>query len=108
MSGKSHLVVPYTLDCNDMRFATPAWLCQRRMSSSRYLRDTFDVLYREGERSPQNDVGRDCTAVSPGVPAAASALERFLDHVQRHENVWICRRIDIARHWIAQHPPAGE
>jgi allantoinase len=104
--GKPHLVVPYTLDCNDMRFATMHGFATAQEFFA-HLRDTFDVLYREGERSPKMmSVGLHCRLA--GRPGRSIALERFLDHVQRHENVWICRRIDIARHWIAQYPPARE
>lgn len=103
VAGKDHLVVPYTLDCNDMRFATPASFATGDEFFS-YLRDAFDLLYREGERQPaMMSVGLHCRLA--GRPARAAALERFLDHVQRHEKVWVCRRVDIARHWIAHHPP---
>lgn len=102
VSGKPHLVVPYTLDTNDMRFAT-----QQGFNSGeqffQYLKDAFDVLYAEGERAPKMlSIGLHCRLA--GRPARAAALARFLDHVQKHERVWICRRVDIARHWIAQHP----
>ncbi len=102
VDGKAHLVVPYTLDCNDMRFATLAGFSTGGEFFD-YLRDAFDVLYREGERRPKMmSVGLHCRLA--GRPARTAALERFLDHVQRHEKVWICRRVDIARHWIANHP----
>jgi putative urate catabolism protein len=103
VGGKDHLVVPYTLDCNDMRFATPAGFATGDEFFS-YLRGAFDLLYREGEHAPKMmSVGLHCRLA--GRPARAAALERFLDHVQRHPLVWICRRVDIARHWIAHHPP---
>jgi peptidoglycan/xylan/chitin deacetylase (PgdA/CDA1 family) len=102
VGDKDHLVVPYTLDCNDMRFATPSGFSTGDEFFS-YLRDAFDVLYREGESAPKMmSVGLHCRLA--GRPARAAALERFLDHVQRHDRVWICRRVDIARHWIAHHP----
>ncbi len=102
VAGRDHLVVPYTLDCNDMRFATPAGFSTGDEFFS-YLRDAFDLLYREGEAAPKMmSVGLHCRLA--GRPARAAALERFLDHVQRHPQVWICRRVDIARHWIAHHP----
>jgi putative urate catabolism protein len=102
MNGKPHLVVPYTLDCNDMRFATPAGFSTGDEFFA-HLRDSFDVLYREGERTPKMmSVGLHCRLA--GRPGRSGALERFLDHVQRHDKVWICRRIDIARHWIKHHP----
>jgi putative urate catabolism protein len=102
VDGRDHLVVPYTLDCNDMRFATPAGFATGDDFFG-YLRDAFDRLYSEGERAPKMmSVGLHCRLA--GRPARAAALERFLDHVQGHERVWICRRADIARHWIAEHP----
>jgi putative urate catabolism protein len=103
VAGRDHLVVPYSLDCNDMRFATqPGFSTGDEFFAC--LRDAFDLLYREGETSPKlMSVGVHCRLA--GRPARAAALERFLDHVQRHEKVWICRRVDIARHWIAHHPP---
>ena len=101
---KSHLVVPYTLDVNDMRFATPQGFNSGEQFFQ-YLRDSFDVLYAEGEHTPKMmSVGLHCRLV--GRPGRFRALQRFLDHVQQHEQVWVCRRIDIARHWIARHPPA--
>ncbi|WP_109528928.1 MULTISPECIES: allantoinase PuuE [Nocardia] len=103
--GTDHLVVPYTLDTNDMRFASPAGFPSGEQFFA-HLRDAFDVLYREGtEGSPKMlSVGLHCRLV--GRPARVAALERFLDHVQTHERVWITRRIDIAEHWRATHPPA--
>jgi putative urate catabolism protein len=102
VAGRPHLVVPYTLDNNDMKFATPAgfatgdqWLA--------HVRDAFDVLYAEGAEQPRMmSVGLHMRLM--GRPGRAAALARFLDHVQRHDRVWICRRVDIARHWIAHHP----
>jgi len=100
---KPHLVVPYTLDANDMRFATAQGFNSGEQFFH-YLRDSFDVLYAEGARAPKMmSVGLHCRLV--GRPGRFRALQRFLDHVQQHEDVWICRRIDIARHWIARHPP---
>lgn len=100
-----HLVVPYTLDANDMRFAT----AQGFNTSDHfftYLRDSFDVLYAEGAESPKMmSIGMHCRLL--GRPGRLVALQRFLDHVQRHDRVWICRRVDIARHWMARHPFAG-
>jgi allantoinase len=101
--SKSHLVVPYTLDCNDMRFATAQGFNSGEQFYA-YLRDSFDVLYAEGEHSPKMmSVGLHCRLV--GRPGRVSALPRFHDYVQAQEQVWICRRIDIARHWIDRHPP---
>jgi putative urate catabolism protein len=101
-----HLVVPYTLDTNDMRFAAPQGFNSGTQFFD-YLRDAFDVLYREGDPDGLDaprmlSVGLHARII--GRPARVAALERFLDHVQRHERVWICRRIDIARHWLTLHP----
>lgn len=101
--GQQHLVVPYTLDTNDMRYCSPAGFATGEEFYA-HLRDAFDVLYREGtEGSPKMlSVGLHCRIA--GRPARTAALERFLDHVQCHENVWITRRIDIAEHWRTTHP----
>ncbi|MFE5476999.1 allantoinase PuuE [Nocardia sp. NPDC056541] len=101
--GQSHLVVPYTLDTNDMRFASPAGFANGEEFYA-HLRDAFDVLYREGaEDTPKMlSVGLHCRIA--GRPARTAALERFLDHVQSHDRVWITRRIDIAEHWRKVHP----
>jgi len=101
---KSHLVVPYTLDVNDMRFATAQGFNSGEQFFQ-YLKDSFDVLYAEGEHTPKMmSVGLHCRLV--GRPGRFRALQRFLDYVQEQKRVWICRRIDIAQHWIARHPPA--
>ena len=104
-----HLVVPYTLDSNDMRFAT----LQGFNSGTQffdYLRDAFDTLYREGDAAGLDapkmlSVGLHARLV--GRPGRMASLERFLDYVLEHEHVWVCRRIDIARHWISTHPPGS-
>ncbi len=97
-----HLVVPYTLDCNDMRFATKQGFNSGEQFLA-YLKDAFDVLYAEGaERPKMMSVGLHCRLV--GRPGRFAALQRFLDHVERRDRVWVCRRVDIARHWIARHP----
>ena len=104
--GKSvpHLVVPYTLDANDMRFATPQGFNTADHFFD-YLRDSFDVLYREGKDSPRMmSIGMHCRLL--GRPGRFRALQKFLDHVERHDRVWVCRRIDIARHWRKTYPPA--
>ncbi len=103
VAGKDHLIVPYTLDVNDMRFATAQGFNSGDQFFA-YLRDSFDVLYAEGTLTPKMmSVGLHCRLA--GKPGRIAALQRFLDHVQRHDKVWICRRIDIARHWRAVHPP---
>ncbi len=101
------LVVPYTLDTNDMRFAAMQGFNSGTQFFD-YLKDAFDVLYREGDPAGLDQpkmlsVGLHCRIV--GRPARAAALARFLDYVQGHDKVWIARRIDIAEHWHANHPP---
>jgi allantoinase len=105
VDGTSHLVVPYTLDTNDMRFATAGGFSSGDEFFT-HLRDAFDVLYAEGAAgSPKMlSIGLHCRLV--GRPARTAALERFLDHVQSHDKVWIARRVDIARHWIEHFPPS--
>jgi len=101
--GGPHLVVPYTLDSNDMRFATSQGFNSGEQFFA-YLRDAFDVLYREGATQPRMlSVGLHCRLA--GRPGRAAALGRFLDHVRGHEAVWVCRRVDIARHWHRHHAP---
>ena len=100
--GDPHLIVPYTLDNNDMRFATTQGFNSGDQFFS-YLKDAFDVLYREGEVAPRMmSIGLHCRLT--GRPGRAAALERFLDYVMNHQAVWVCRRIDIARHWQQHHP----
>ena len=97
-----HLVVPYTLDCNDMRFGLPQGFSQGEDFFT-YLRDAFDVHYAEGAQQPSMmSVGMHCRLL--GRPGRLRALQRFLDHVEKHDRVWVSRRIDIARHWKATHP----
>ena len=97
-----HLVVPYTLDSNDMRFALPQGFAQAE-DFYIYLRDSFDALYAEGEEQPKMlSIGMHARLL--GRPGRIRALQRFLDHVQRHDRVWIARRIDIAHHWRTEHP----
>lgn len=103
---KPHLIVPYALDTNDMRFATaPGFPSGYEFFS--YLRDAFDVLYAEGDPrgldSPKMlSIGLHCRIA--GRPGRLAGLARFLDHVRSHEDVWIAQRVEIARHWIATHP----
>jgi putative urate catabolism protein len=100
------LVVPYTLDTNDMRFSLPQGFAQAE-DFFIYLRDSFDALYAEGDPNGENapkmmSIGMHCRLL--GRPGRLVALQRFLDHVAKHDKVWVCRRIDIARHWQATHP----
>jgi putative urate catabolism protein len=100
-----HLVVPYSLDTNDMRFSLPQGFAQAE-DFFIYLRDSFDALYAEGEHAPKMmSVGMHCRLL--GRPGRIVALQKFLDHVQAHDRVWVCRRIDIARHWKQTHPYQG-
>ena len=97
-----HLVVPYTLDCNDMRFALPQGFAQGDDFFT-YLRDAFDVHYAEGDERPSMmSIGMHCRLL--GRPGRLRGLQRFLDHVAQHDRVWVARRIEIARHWKATHP----
>ncbi len=101
-----HLVVPYTLDANDMRFATPQGFNSGDQFYA-YLKDSFDTLYAEGRAGAPKmlSVGLHCRLV--GRPGRAAALARFLDYVRNHDRVWVATRLDIARHWVRTHPPAG-
>jgi putative urate catabolism protein len=102
---RPHLVIPYTLDNNDMRFATAQGFNSGDQFFT-YLRDAFDLLYAEGETAPKMmSVGLHCRLV--GRPGRAAALARFLDYVQQHDRVWLCRRVDIAQHWHQVHPVKG-
>jgi allantoinase len=101
-----HLVVPYTLDTNDMRFATAQGFNSGTQFFD-YLRAAFDTLYAEGDPNGLDapkmlSVGLHCRLI--GRPGRIAALEQFLDYVQQHRHVWVCRRVDIARHWMAVHP----
>jgi putative urate catabolism protein len=96
------LVVPYTLDCNDMRFAMPQGFSHGN-EFFEYLRDAFDVHYAQGAEHPQMmSIGLHCRLI--GRPGRFRALQRFLDHIEGHDQVWVTRRIDIARHWKEVHP----
>ncbi|MDT7521116.1 allantoinase PuuE [Rhodoferax sp. TBRC 17198] len=103
------LIVPYTLDCNDMRFALPQGYSYAD-PFFQYMKDTFNALYAEGDPDGLNapkmmSIGMHCRLL--GRPGRITALQRFLDHITQHENVWVARRIDIARHWKATHPYQG-
>lgn len=102
VEGKRQLIVPYTLDANDMRFASAQGFNSGDQFFA-YLKDSFDVLYEEGAAGAPKmlSVGLHCRLV--GRPGRAAALARFLDHVRSHEKVWVCRRLDIARHWHEHH-----
>ena len=105
VSGKGHLVIPYTMDNNDMKFGGIQGF-NTGEDFYTYLRDAFDVLYAEGATAPKMmSVGLHMRLA--GRPGRAAGLARFLDHVIKHEGVWICRRVDIARHWMATHPYRG-
>jgi chitin deacetylase len=100
-----HLIVPYTLDANDMRFATAQGFNAGDQFFA-YLRDSFDVLYAEGATSPKMmSVGLHCRLA--GRPGRAAALARFLDYAREHDKVWFATRLALAEHWIATHPPPG-
>ena len=98
-----HLIIPYTLDTNDMRFATSqGFNCGEQFYG--YLRDAFDVLYAEGKDQPRLlNIGLHCRLA--GRPGRFAALQRFLDYVQGHDRIWLCRREDLARYWHANFRP---
>ena len=99
-----HLVIPYTLDTNDMRFAQVQGFNNGEVFFQ-YLKDSFDLLYEEGATAPKMlSIGMHCRLL--GRPGRAAALKRFLDYVQQHDQVWYARRIDIANHWHQNHKPA--
>lgn len=101
--AKAQLIIPYTLDANDMRFATPQGFNTGDQFFT-YLKDSFDTLYQEGRngRPSMMNIGLHCRLV--GRPGRAAALRRFVDYVKSHDKVWLARRIDIARHWKEKHP----
>ena len=102
---RDHLIVPYTLDTNDMRFASPGGFNYGDPFFN-YLRDAFDVLYEEGAEAPKMlSIGLHCRLI--GRPGRFRALQRFLDHLEAHDRVWVARRVDIARHWHEHHAPTG-
>ena len=100
------LIVPYTLDCNDMRFALPQGYSHAD-PFYQYLKDPFDALYAEGDPAGDNapkmmSIGMHCRLL--GRPGRITALQRFLDHIAQRDKVWVARRIDIARHWAQRFP----
>jgi putative urate catabolism protein len=101
VSGRRHLVVPYTMDANDMKFTVPGGIGSA-VDFEAYLKAAFNQLYDEGAEAP----GLLSIGLHPriaGRPARARALAGFLDHILGHDRVWVCRRIDVARHWHAEH-----
>jgi putative urate catabolism protein len=102
VGNRPHLVIPYNTDSNDGKFFNPAGYSSGKDFFD-YLKDSFDLLYREGKTRPRMiSVGMHCRI--SGRPGRAMALARFLDYVGKHKQVWVCRREDIARHWIKHHP----
>jgi len=100
-----HLLVPYSLDANDMCFSSAQGFTNGEQFFG-YLKDSFDTLYAEGDTAPKMlSVGLHCRL--SGRPGRAAALARFLDYILGHDRVWIAKRLDIARHWLATHPPHG-
>lgn len=97
--GRAQLIVPYTLDANDMKFAALNGFTEGEQFFV-YLRDAFDMLYREGGR--MMSIGLHCRLA--GKPARAMGLLKFLEHIRKHEDVWVATRLDIARHWQSVHP----
>ena len=98
-----HLVVPYTLDANDMRFAAAQGFNSGTQFYD-YLKDTFDCLYDEGAEFPKlMSVGLHCRIA--GKPGRYESLKRFIDYVRSRDGVWLCRRVDVAKHWYAIHAP---
>jgi len=104
-NGKGHLVIPYTLDTNDMRFAqVQGFNCGDQFYQ--YLKDAFDVLYEEGSEAPKMlSIGMHCRLL--GRPGRMAALDKFINYVNSHDKVWFSRRVDIARHWHETHPYEG-
>jgi len=106
IGGRDQLIVPYTLDCNDMRFATPQGFNSGDQFEA-YLRDSFDALYEEGKNGNPKmmSIGLHCRLA--GRPGRIRALERFVKYAKKKNKVWFARRIDIAEHWAATHPPVA-
>ena len=103
VDDKPHLIVPYCLDTNDARFTVPAGFATSDDFFT-YCKDTFDLLYAEGKTSPKMmSIGMHCRLL--GRAGRTAGLARFMDYIAGHDAVWICKRMDIAKHWIAHHPP---
>jgi len=104
VSGRPHLIVPYTLEANDMRFSGTGLNTGEQFYV--YLKDAFDVLYAEGEERPKMlSIGLHCRIA--GRPGKMAGLERFIRYALGHQDVWFCRRLEIARHWRERHPHGG-
>jgi allantoinase len=104
VSGRPHLIVPYSLTNNDGRYASGVGTSDEWFA---FIRDAFDMLYKEGARAPKMlSVGLHMRLI--GHPARAAGLERLLDYLMKHDGVWVTRRLDIARHWVATHPYPGK
>jgi allantoinase len=105
VAGKPRLLVPYALDTNDFKFAmNPGWTSGEDFLA--YLKATFDRLYQEGESEPKMmSIGLHCRL--SGRPGRAETVARFIDYALKHEHAWICRRVEIARHWMARHPSSA-
>jgi allantoinase len=102
-NSRPHLIIPYTLESNDMKFSSPGGFNSGEQFYQ-YLKDAFDVLYAEGETAPKMlSIGMHCRIL--GRPGRFKALQKFLDYIQSHDKVWICRRGDIAEHWYQHHAP---
>jgi OHCU decarboxylase len=100
---RDQLIIPYTLEANDMRFAgAPGWVTGQDFGD--YLIDAFDTLYAEGEAGAPKmmSVGLHCRLV--GRPGKIAGLKKFIDHIQAHSDVWCPRRIEVAEHWASHHP----
>lgn len=105
VGGRDHLVVPYAMDTNDMRLAVPGGFSTAEQWE-RHCRDAFDLLWREGEDGQPKMLSIGLHGRIIGRPARTASLERLLDYILARERVWICRRVDIARHWVIAHPPS--
>ena len=102
VDGRRHLVIPYAFDTNDMKYSVSPGAFNSNEDLLAYLRDTFEILYREGEITPKMmNVGMHCRVL--GRPGRAMLLQRFIDYVQQFSDVWVCRRLDIAKHWYQTH-----
>lgn len=106
VDGRDHLVIPYTMDTNDMRLAGGGGFATAEQWLG-HCRDAFDILWREGEEGHPKMLSIGLHGRIIGRPGRTASLERLLDYIGARDRTWICRRVDIARHWAAEHPPAG-